>query len=187
MWCNLLLCVVIQTERLTLRPLAMTDATALLEAAVESLPELIPWMGWAHPQYDIDDAEAWITYAHEMWALNREFCFGVFEGGRYLGNCGLDRADWTLRAANLGYWIRSSAVGAGFATEAANGLAAWAFRVHRLHRIEVVVMVGNERSERTALRLGATREGLARNKLTLHGEPKDATVFGLVPADIAAG
>jgi RimJ/RimL family protein N-acetyltransferase len=178
---------VLHTPRLVLRPLADADATTLTDAALESLSDLLPWMGWAHPLYGTDDAEAWIAYAQQTWAENKEFCFGVFAGDRYLGNCGIDRIDWTVRSANLGYWIRSSAVGAGYAAEAAGALAAWAFRVHRLHRIEVVVMVGNQRSERTALRLGATREGVARNRVTLHGQPRDATVFSLIPGDRPPG
>lgn len=175
----------ITTDRLLLRPLGNDDIAITAEAVVESLPDLLPWMPWAHAAYDADDAESWIGYSREMWSLGREFGFGVFSRGRYLGSCSIDRIDWPMRRANLGYWIRSSEVGAGFATEAARAVAAWAFRVHALHRIDVVVTVGNVRSERTAARIGAQREGIARNGLVIHGQPRDAVVFGLLPADLA--
>ena len=75
-------------------------------------------------------------------------------------------------------------MGQGYAVEAARALARWGFNVHGLQRIEVVVLLGNERSERTAGRIGATRECVARNRLTLRGVPKDATVFSLIPRDL---
>jgi len=172
----------IQTSRLHLRPLTTDDAAVMTEAVAESLPQLLPWMGWAHPAYDIDDSEAWMGYAREMWSLGREFQFGVFAGSTYLGGCGIDQVDWRLRSANLGYWIRTSEVGHGYAAEAGRAVVEWAFRMHTLFRIEIVVMAGNDASERTAARIGALREGVARNRLTLRGSPRDATVYSLIPS-----
>lgn len=181
---------VLRTERLLLRPLCNDDVAIITAAALESLPELLPWMGWAHPEYGAEDAEGWIAFAREMWSIGREFCFGMFREEpqgclTYLGNCGLDRVDWTVRSANLGYWIRTSEVGKGYATEAARAVAGWAFRVHKLHRIEIIVEVGNARSQRTALRTGACDEGVGRNRLVLRSEPRDARVYSLIPADLA--
>jgi len=174
----------ITTDRLLLRPLGADDAPVVAAAVLASLTELLPVMGWAHPAYALDDAELWLDHAARSWAQGAEFSFGVFEGAALVGVCGLDRVDPVSRSANLGYWLRTSAVGRGYAAEAARALARWGFNVHGLHRIEVVVVRGNERSERTAARMGATRECAARNRLTLRGAPFDATVFSLVPADL---
>ena len=180
---------VLCTPRLLLRPHGNDDVAIITEAVRESLPELTPWMGWAHPEYGAEDAEGWLTFAREMWSIGREFCFGVFrdepQGGlTYLGNCGLERVDWTVRSASLGYWIRTSETGRGYASEAASAVATWAFRVHNLHRIEVLVDVDNARSQRTALRLGAVDEGVGRNRLVVRSEPRDARVYGLIPGDL---
>lgn len=171
----------IETPRLLLRPLGADDVPALTEATRASLPELLPWMGWAHEAYDTDDAEGWIDYAREMWSLGREFQLGVLAGPRLVGCCGLDHVDWTRRCANLGYWIRTDAVGQGYAAEAAQAVAAWGFRMHTLVRIEVVVGVDNARSARTAARIGAQHEGVARNRILLRGQPHDGVVHSLIP------
>ena len=63
----------IQTSRLQLRPLTTDDAALMTEAVAESLPQLLPWMGWAHPAYDQDDSEAWMGYAREMWSLRTRY------------------------------------------------------------------------------------------------------------------
>jgi RimJ/RimL family protein N-acetyltransferase len=177
---------VIVTDRLLLRPLGAEDAPIVAQAVLASLPELLPFMGWVHAAYALDDAELWIEHAVTTWASGKEFSFGVFSLGSLVGVCGLDRIDVASRSANLGYWLRTDAVGRGYATEAARALARWGFNVHGLQRIEVVVVVGNERSERAAERMGATRECVARNRLTVRGEPRDATVFSLVPRDLGA-
>ncbi len=179
----------LRTDRLLLRPLGPDDVADLTSAAVDSLPELLPWMGWAHPDYGVDDAEGWVAFAREMWGIGREFCFGVFlvDGAgspTYLGNCGLDRVEWSVRCANLGYWIRTSHTGQGYAAEAARAVAIWAFKTHKLHRVEVVVQVGNHRSDRTALRIGARDEGIGRNRVVVRGEARDARVYGLIPGDL---
>lgn len=171
----------IETPRLLLRPLGEDDAPALAGAVLESLPELLRWMGWAHPAYDLDDAEGWVAYGREMWSLGREFQLGMFADGGLVGCCGLDHVDWTRRCANLGYWLRTSATGRGLASEAAAAVAAWGFRMHNLVRIEIVVGPENGRSLRTAARIGALSEGLARNRILLRGEPMDGQVWSLVP------
>lgn len=171
----------IETPHLRLRPLGDDDAPALAEAVIESLPQLLPWMGWAHPAYDLEDAEGWVDYAREMWSLGREFQLGLLADGQLVGCCGLDHVDWTRRCANLGYWVRTSATGRGLATEAARAVAAWGFRMHNLVRIEVVVAVDNPRSLRTAARIGALHEGLGRNRILLRGVPMDGQVWSLVP------
>lgn len=174
----------IATDRLRLRPLGADDAPIVAEAVLASLTELLPFMGWAHPAYGIEDAELWLDHAVHTWAQGKEFSFGVFRDAELVGVCGLDRVDPVSRSANLGYWLRTSAVGRGYAVEAARALARWGFNVHGLHRVEIVVVRGNERSERTAARAGATRECVARNRLMVRGVPFDATVFSLVPRDL---
>ena len=47
--------------------------------------------------------------------------------------------------------------------------------------IEIMVAVGNIASERVAVKVGALREGLLRNRLTQGGEVRDAYMFSLVP------
>jgi len=62
-----------------------------------------------------------------------------------------------------------------------------AFRDLRLARVEIVGAADNGPSRRVAEKAGAVLEGLARNRLPIHGVPVTAAaVHSLVPADVPA-
>jgi RimJ/RimL family protein N-acetyltransferase len=105
----------------------------------------------------------------------------IFEdGNRMVGGCGLNALNPGHRFANLGYWIRTSAAGRGYAARAVRALAAWAFANTQLERLEIVAAVGNIRSQRAAEKAGAHREGILRARLMVHGQPSDAVMYSIV-------
>ena len=100
--------------------------------------------------------------------------------GHYLVGCGLNRIDTLNRRANLGYLVKSSAVGRGAATAATCLLVEWGFANTELHRLEVIVSTRNTASLRVAEKAGAVREGVLRNRLLLAGEWHDAVMHSFV-------
>jgi RimJ/RimL family protein N-acetyltransferase len=66
--------------------------------------------------------------------------------------------------ANLGYWVRSSLAGRGIAPAAVLQLVSWAFQHTALHRLEIVVAVGNRRSQHVAEKVGAHRDAVLRKR-----------------------
>jgi RimJ/RimL family protein N-acetyltransferase len=173
---------------LRLRRFDAQDAQAIYEAVRESLPELSRWLSWCHSDYTIDDTRTFLAGRGEAFQKDGEYAFAVFEraGGRFVGACGVNQIDKANARANLGYWMRTSATRRGYATEATLVLARWAFEALSLARIEIVAAVGNDASQRVALKAGALREGIARRRLGVHGVPHDAVVFSLVPKDVIA-
>jgi RimJ/RimL family protein N-acetyltransferase len=104
--------------------------------------------------------------------------------GRLLGDVRLNRIDeWDL-TANLGYWLRSSATGHGYAALAGRAVTAFGFQSLALKRIELVVAITNLASQRCAERIGAQREGIARQRIFLNGQSEDAVVYGLISGDL---
>jgi len=77
----------------------------------------------------------------------------------------------TGKVANVtpGYWVRKSAQGHGFATEAGNALVRYAFGALRMQRIGLTHSSGNEASRRIAEKLGFSFEGIHRNANILPG------------------
>lgn len=168
----------------SIRPYVEDDWLALFEAVKESLAELGPWMPWAHPTYSKDDAKQWVQSTIEGHSVGTFFDFAVFDAdGRYLGACGVNQIQKDYRCANLGYWIRTSANGRGFAASAALDLCDWTFRHTNLDRLEILVAVDNVRSKRVAEKTGAMFEGRLRCRLPLHGTSSDAFVFSIVRGD----
>lgn len=97
-----------------------------------------------------------------------------------LGGCGINHIDASNRRANVGYWVRSSAVGRGICTAAIRLLIAWAGANTELKRLEILVAVENAASQRVAEKVGAVREGVLRSRLLLHGAFHDAVSFSVI-------
>ena len=159
------------------------DASALAEAARESTREVFPWLPWCHPGYSLDHARDWIGKQIELRRNGIEFAFAVFEGDRFAGGCGINTIRELHRYANLGYWTRTSATGRGCATAAVKQLATWTFAHTDLIRLEIVIAVGNDGSQRVAEKSGARREGVLRDRLLLHGKPVDAIMNSIVRSE----
>jgi len=168
-----------------LRPLAPLDAAGLYEAARESIAAVGPWLPWCHAEYSFDDACSYLESRLQAWNDGAEYSFGVFEKaiGRFVGGTGINFIDWTSRRGNLGYWIRSSAIGHGYATDAARRLANWGLSELKLQRIEIVAAVGNIASQRAAEKAGANREAVLRNRCRIGEVAHDAVVFSFIPED----
>ena len=163
-----------------LRRYTPDDAAVVVEAVHESLPELQPWMPWAHAAYSLEHSRAWLDVQVQAFDAKAAFEFAIVsDKGEYLGGCGLNALDTMNNRANLGYWVRSSATRRGVATAAVLAIRDWAFAHTDLIRLEILVAERNAASQRVAEKAGAFREGMLRNRLVLHGTACNATMFSL--------
>lgn len=161
------------------------DVAALFEAATESVTEVGPWLPWCHAGYARDEAETWVKRQIERWNEAAEYQFAILSpSGRYLGGCGINDVNVDHRYANLGYWVRSSECGTGVAPAAVRAVRDWAFANTNLERLEIVVAIGNTKSERVAEKAGAVREGTLRARLYLDGRPHDVSMFSITRSDV---
>jgi ribosomal-protein-serine acetyltransferase len=174
-------------EHILLRAFRLEDADAIYEAVCESKSELARWLPWCHAEYSRSDTLEFLNHRGEAFREEQEYAFAIFAraSGQFVGATGINQIDLAARRANLGYWLRTSATGRGYATQATLLVARWAFAELELERIEIVAATGNIASQRVALRAGATREGIARRRLRIGDEQRDAVVFSLVPSDLA--
>ncbi|MBV8087695.1 MAG: GNAT family N-acetyltransferase [Chloroflexi bacterium] len=167
---------------MTIRAYQLRDAPLLHEAALESLPELILWMPWAHEHFSLDEVENFMSYCVKSWESGAEHQFAIVDArsGEYLGGTGLNDISQLNRGANLGYWVRSSRTGYGVAPAAARLVAQFGFEDLHLERIEIMMAVENYPSRRVAEKVGATLEGTLRKRLRLHDVQHDAYLFSLI-------
>lgn len=168
------------------RPYTLSDVDAAYEAAAESVDDIYPWMEWCHPGLARSETLEFVSrqdYEPEGdWPMLIEDAVT----GDFYGSAGFNFVHPIHRSANLGYWIRSSAAGRGYAARGSRLSAIVGLRDRQLSRMEVVVAVDNERSMRVAEKIGAFREGMARDRLFLHGEARDAVVYSLTQSDLPA-
>ena len=172
--------------RLLIRPYRRSDVAALYEAVRESVAEVGPWLSWCHAGYSRAESEAWIAACSVAWAKGESYDFGIFDArsSAYQGGCGLNQRNALHHFANLGYWVRTSCAGRGVATDAVRLVAHFGFEELGLTRIEIVVDVDNAPSLRVAEKVGATREGVLRNRLVNTDQVGDAVMFSLIPSDL---
>lgn len=128
----------------------------------------------------------WIAYCQTGWRSGEHFAFPVFDAttGELLGGAGLIQRNRLHRSANMGYWVRQSRQRHGVAAAASRLVADFGFQRLGLVRIEIVVLTDNRPSLRTAEKIGARFEGIARQRLYVREQPHDAAVYGLVPEDL---
>ena len=163
----------IRTPRLLIRPKQIGDGAITSAAVAETWDELHKWMQWAEDRDFFTPESMEIRTRHVMASfILREFIelIGVeAASGAAVIWCGLHDIDWQERQCDMGWWVRKSAQGKGFATEAANALVRYAFGALGMRRIGFTHSDGNEASRRIAERLGFSFECTQRGANILPG------------------
>ncbi|HEY1091664.1 MAG TPA: GNAT family protein [Burkholderiaceae bacterium] len=172
----------IETERLLLAAPRVGIGGVLNQAIAESFDSLRPWLPWAQQLPTPEESEAVVRRQLAAFTLREDLPFQIYdrapEGRRLLGGTGLHRFDWGARRFEIGYWIRSSARGQGYAREAVNALAAMAFERLRARRVEILMDSRNKASRAVAESCGFELEGVLRNhKLSPGGELRDTCIY----------
>jgi len=155
----------IETPQLLLLAPPAGEPEEMNQAIVESAAELKPWMPWADPVPTLEQTRIWRQRSLARHAAREEIYFRLYqrEPRVFGGNVSLCRMDWNVPRFEIGYWIRTSLTGCGYATEATEAL--WAFAMHALKasRVEIHMDELNVASRRVAERAGFKLEGVLRN------------------------
>lgn len=171
--------VLLETERLLLRPFEETDADEVFAASED--PEIRRWMPWASTQTRQTALDWCTTHAHPDPA--RAMNFAVVAGDSFAGSIGLGRTDWTDGRVEIGYWIAPWARRKGYAVEATRGAAAYAFE-KGMHRVELLTAVTNVASQGVAAKAGFTRECVLREAMLISTGHVDAVLFSLLESEL---
>jgi len=172
----------IRTPRLLIRCWEPGDAPGLKEAIDSSLAELQKWMPWAATEPSpLDSITQRIRKFQRAFEEGRDWTYGVLDaaGSRVIGGAGLHPRTQPGRL-EIGYWIRSSETGRGFATEVAGALAGRAIGEHGVSAVEIRCDPRNVRSAAVPRRLGFRLEAtLAGDGVAPDGGARDTQVWVL--------
>ncbi|PZS36972.1 MAG: GNAT family N-acetyltransferase [Pseudonocardiales bacterium] len=179
--------IVLETERLILRPYTTADAPDVELACND--PATRRWIPLPDP-YDDAVARSWVTdlsHRTRLSGIGTTFAVVARDGGRLVASFGLHELSRRNKSAEMGYWVAPWARGHGYGVEAARRIAAYAFdgpgRGLGLGRLEVLVDPANAASHRLAVRAGYSYEGL-RLAAGVHGDHRvDLSVWRLLPGD----
>ena len=129
----------IQTGRLLLRRWKPENAPLLKDAIDSSLDHLRRWMPWAANE---PTPLGGVRERLELFAVNFdrgiEWLYGIFppDGSRVIGGAGL-HPRIRITGLEIGYWIRESETGKGYATEAAGALTAAGMALPHIDHVEI--------------------------------------------------
>lgn len=151
----------LETPRLLLRPIELTDAPGIL--ALDSDPDVLRYVPNA-PLSTLAEATTIVEYIRAQyqrngigrWAVERK------EDSAFIGWCGLKLVNDTefngrTNYYDLGYRLLPQYWGCGYASEAAEASVRYGFEVLHLPIINATVMQGNRASCRVIEKLGLAR------------------------------
>ncbi len=171
------------TERLILRPLRESDATAVAAGAGDK--RVARYLIQVPSPYPIALARAWVRHRSQWWELGRGVTLAIADRAapsELLGTASLRRYARDRRA-ELGYWLIAAAWGQGYATEATRAIVDYGFRSFNLARVYAMVLAGNTISERVLDKLGMIREGVQRQHVKKGRKLHDVTLYGVLRDD----
>ncbi|WP_420852158.1 GNAT family N-acetyltransferase [Paenibacillus hamazuiensis] len=169
-----------ESKRLLIRAPLWGDGEKVNEAIKESIEELRPWMPWAQNIPTVEQSEAEIRRSRLKFLERTDLRLLLFskESGQFVGSSGLHRINWSARAFEIGYWVRSSMAGQGYITEAVRAITYFAAGGLQANRVEIRCDSRNKRSAGVAERLSFKLEGILRcHTLGADGELRDTMVF----------
>ncbi len=170
----------ITTKRLIIRPYEVGDALELKTAIDESLEHLLPWMPWAKYEPEpLGDKIARIQEWETNFKQHKDFFYGIFSSNNktLIGSTGLHprRGPGKLE---IGYWIRASFIGKGYATEAAYGLTKAGLFSLPISHLLILMSDHNLRSQRIPEKLNYSYLGIKKP-----GDPKRPTKIFEISAE----
>ncbi len=175
----------LRSERIIVRPWRLEDAEALHEAVQESRERLRPWLPWADTHQNIEETRSFIIHSMAHWLLREDFALSIWHGasGTLLGGIGMHPRHWEIRWFEIGYWLRTTAEGHGYITEAVQMVTDFLFEQLGAQRVEIRCDPRNTRSAAVAQRLGFLQEAHLRNTRQVAGVLVDTFVFSMIPTD----
>ena len=169
-----------------LRPFTLNDIAAFTEAVNASLDSLMPWMVWAHPDYQPHEAESWIRFTHwqRLKAEAEEFAI-VDRHDRLLGGAGIRFARHPGEFSALGYWVRSDAQRQGIASRAVMALLGLGFSRPETRGIEILAAEDNLASRAVAERCGGEFIGCRYGLIVLESGAVNTAIYHFQRPDTA--
>ena len=163
---------VIETPRLLLRKMRVTDAKDMFEYAKRS--DVTRYLLWS-PHPNVDHTREYLGFLQSQYKSGDFYDWAVVDtaSGKMIGTCGFTSLDFNHNAAEVGYVLNPAFRGRGIAPEALARVLDFGFRELNVHRIEAKYIVGNDASRRVMEKCGMHFEGIRRGSMFIKGEYRD--------------
>lgn len=163
-----------------LRVLEPEDAEVLCELWTANREHLDPWSP-ARPDrfFTVEGQLELVERRLVAMSEDRGAFFVVLDpAGEVVGEINLnDVVRGAFQNGHVGYWLAARAQGRGLMSRAVEEVAAHAFDVMRLHRLQAATLRHNVRSQAVLRRAGFEQFGVAPRYLSIDGRWQDHVLF----------
>ncbi|WP_172458074.1 GNAT family N-acetyltransferase [Legionella quinlivanii] len=158
---------IIETERLLIRPPKLGDAKSVNLAINQSLNEISRWMPWASDP-SMETTEDFIRRGIQSWKEPQPkelpMIIELKSTREIVSASGFnEKSNFEVPMFETGYWINTEFAGNGFITEAIIAIARFAFEYFSAVRVQICAQRENIKSINVAKRAGFIEEAILRN------------------------
>ena len=183
---------IIETERLILRPMRMEDVEDLFE--YQSHPEIVRYIPWPERTRDqvVEAAEKLIATGKNEIKDEGDFLVLVWEirtgefAGKVIGQSNLGLESSRESCADIGWVTHQDFQRRGYAYEATHALMHHAFSNFPIRRLIANIDTRNPESARLAKKLGMRREGEFKDAEFFKGAWCDMWLYAILKAEFQA-
>lgn len=170
------------TERLILRPFALSDAKEVYEAMND--PEIYLTTLNIPKPYTLDIAQNWIR-SHQGYFIEKgllTLAAVCKESMELVGSFSIS-VDKKNNMGEIGYWIRKKSWNKGYGTEGAFEIIHYGFKEAKLNKIIGRHFNNNPQSGQIMVKCGMKKEGLHKEALYKEGYYHDVVYYSILRSD----
>lgn len=171
--------ITIETERLHLKPIERTDASALFDYRSDAVTN--KFQGWIPKK--IEDAYEYINKTtSEFDVVDSWFQLVIIDknSNQIIGDIGVHFLDADKKQVELGITVAKIQQREGFATEALKGIITYLFDTFNKRRITASIDPDNKNSIKLFERLGFRKEAHFKESLLINEVWKDDVIFAIL-------
>jgi [ribosomal protein S5]-alanine N-acetyltransferase len=174
---------VIETLRLRLRPLELSDTLEIQKAAgIRQVADTM--ISLPHP-YPIGEAERFISQKQNEREAGNSVTF-IIEEKVEKGFCGLIEVrdiEHEHSQGELSFWLAKKAWGHGYMSEVVQVIVRYGFELLSLNRLYAYHMLRNPATGRVLEKNGFKQEGLLRQRVKKWGQYEDVALLAMLRQD----
>jgi [ribosomal protein S5]-alanine N-acetyltransferase len=141
---------------------------------------------WLEIRWERQTLATVLDFVHRVNASPTSFLWGIFVGGKHIGNIKIGPINDRHFSADCSYFIGERAEwGKGLATVAVKLATEFAFKKLRLHRVQAGAYGGNKASQRVLRKAGFALEGTLARALKTPLGWDDHLLFGRIVGSVA--
>ena len=174
---------IVVTNEILLERLGANDVATIFNAVDQNRAHLGKWLPFVDYTKEVKDSEAFIQTVVSQREATQNEVYTIWFKGKFAGIIGFNNTDRVNEKTEIGYWLISDMTGHGIIHKASQVLLGIAFEKMMMNRVTIRCAVGNEPSEKIALRLGFSFEGIEREGERYHDHFFDLKVFSFLKSE----